>query len=81
MCENLGEMETTARVLALLSALQRRPRWSGPELAERLGVTVRTVRRDVELGTGHRTVVTHPAMYLLSLYLIEVTRAAFKSGW
>lgn len=41
-------MDTVARLLALLSALQARPRWSGPELAARLGVTVRTVRRDVE---------------------------------
>jgi predicted DNA-binding transcriptional regulator YafY len=39
---------TTARLLALLSLLQGHPRWSGPELADRLGVTVRTVRRDVE---------------------------------
>ncbi len=38
----------TARLLGLLSLLQARPRWSGPELALRLGVTVRTVRRDVE---------------------------------
>src|SRR5206468_337610 len=28
--------------------LQSRAVWSGPELAERLGVTVRSVRRDVE---------------------------------
>ena len=39
---------TTERLLALLSLLQGRPRWTGPELADRLGVTVRTVRRDVE---------------------------------
>jgi predicted DNA-binding transcriptional regulator YafY len=42
------------RLLALLSLLQARPRWTAPELAERLGVTERTVRRDVarlrELG-------------------------------
>jgi predicted DNA-binding transcriptional regulator YafY len=38
----------TARLLGLLSLLQGRPHWSGPELADRLGVTVRTVRRDVE---------------------------------
>jgi predicted DNA-binding transcriptional regulator YafY len=38
----------TGRLLALLSLLQARPQWSGPALAERLGVTVRTVRRDVE---------------------------------
>lgn len=40
--------ETTARVLRLLGLLQSRPVLSGPELAERLGVTVRSVRRDVE---------------------------------
>ena len=40
--------ETTARVLQLLGLLQSRPVWSGPELAARLGVTVRSVRRDVE---------------------------------
>ncbi len=40
--------ETTARVLRLLDLLQSRPAWSGTELAERLGVTTRTIRRDVE---------------------------------
>ena len=40
--------QTTARVLQLLGLLQSRPVWSGPELAERLDVTVRSVRRDVE---------------------------------
>jgi len=43
-----------ARLLGLLSLLQSRPRWNAPELAERLGVTARTVRRDIsrlrELG-------------------------------
>lgn len=38
---------TSARLLALLSLLQARPDWTGPELAERLEVTVRTVRNDV----------------------------------
>ncbi|GAB2687845.1 helix-turn-helix transcriptional regulator [Nocardia thraciensis] len=41
------ERGTTERVLTLLGLLQRRV-WTGPELAERLGVTPRTVRRDVE---------------------------------
>jgi predicted DNA-binding transcriptional regulator YafY len=41
-------METTERVLTLLGLLQQRQVWTGPELAERLGVTPRTVRRDVE---------------------------------
>jgi predicted DNA-binding transcriptional regulator YafY len=41
-------LETSARLLRLLSLLQTRRDWSGAELAERLGVDVRTVRRDVE---------------------------------
>lgn len=39
---------TTSRVLQLLGLLQSRRVWSGAELAERLGVTARSVRRDVE---------------------------------
>ncbi|MFF3275950.1 helix-turn-helix transcriptional regulator [Streptomyces chrestomyceticus] len=52
-----------ARMLRLLSLLQTRREWSGTDLSERLGVTTRTVRRDIdrlrELGypvegtTGH----------------------------
>ncbi|MBW0097634.1 HTH domain-containing protein, partial [Pseudonocardia sp. KRD-184] len=41
------ERGTTERVLTLLGLLQQRAVWTGPELAERLGVTPRTVRRDV----------------------------------
>ncbi|MDT3399513.1 YafY family protein [Streptomyces sp. B1866] len=41
-------LETSARLLRLLSLLQTRREWSGPELADRLGVTPRTVRRDVD---------------------------------
>ncbi|MFJ6697968.1 helix-turn-helix transcriptional regulator [Streptomyces sp. NPDC091272] len=37
-----------ARMLRLLSLLQTRREWSGAELSERLGVTVRTVRRDMD---------------------------------
>lgn len=37
-----------ARMLRLLSLLQTRREWSGAELAERLGVTGRTIRRDIE---------------------------------
>src|ERR1700761_8344974 len=40
--------ETTSRTLALLNLLQAHRQWSGSELAERLGVTERTLRRDVE---------------------------------
>jgi predicted DNA-binding transcriptional regulator YafY len=39
--------ETSARLLRLLSLLQARRDWSGADLASRLGVTERTVRRDV----------------------------------
>jgi predicted DNA-binding transcriptional regulator YafY len=42
------ETGTTQRVLRLLALLQQRPVWTGPELADRLGVTTRSVRRDVE---------------------------------
>jgi predicted DNA-binding transcriptional regulator YafY len=41
-------MESSAeRLLSLLSLFQTRPQWTAPELAERLGITARTVRRDV----------------------------------
>lgn len=40
--------ETTSRVLALLDLLQTHRQWAGPALAARLGVTERTLRRDVE---------------------------------
>ncbi|MFG1796903.1 helix-turn-helix transcriptional regulator [Nocardia sp. NPDC049149] len=44
----MEERGTTERVLTLLGLLQQRQVWTGPELADRLGVTPRTVRRDVE---------------------------------
>ena len=40
--------DTTSRALALLNLLQTHRHWPGSELADRLGVTERTVRRDVE---------------------------------
>jgi predicted DNA-binding transcriptional regulator YafY len=40
--------ETSSRLLALLSLLQARRDWPGAELAERLEVSGRTIRRDVE---------------------------------
>ncbi|WP_129663899.1 helix-turn-helix transcriptional regulator [Phytoactinopolyspora endophytica] len=40
--------ETSGRLLRLLTLLQTRRDWPGAELAVRLGVTTRTVRRDVE---------------------------------
>ncbi|CAI9418736.1 helix-turn-helix transcriptional regulator [Nocardioides sp. T2.26MG-1] len=39
--------ETATRTLALLSLLQSRSDWSGADLAERLGVSDRTIRHDV----------------------------------
>ncbi|MEV6278273.1 YafY family protein [Nocardia sp. NPDC051832] len=40
--------DTPARLLRLLSLLQTPREWPGSELAERLGVTDRTVRRDID---------------------------------
>ncbi|RRD04740.1 YafY family transcriptional regulator [Arachnia propionica] len=40
--------DPTSRVLSLLGLLESRSVWTGAELAERLGVTPRTLRRDVE---------------------------------
>jgi predicted DNA-binding transcriptional regulator YafY len=40
-------LETSARLLRLLSLLQTRRDWTSAELAARLGVTTRTVRNDV----------------------------------
>jgi predicted DNA-binding transcriptional regulator YafY len=41
-------LETSARLLRLLSLLQSRRDWTGPDLAGRLAVTTRTLRRDVD---------------------------------
>ena len=41
-------LETSARLLRLLTLLQSRRWWTGAELAEQLSVTSRTVRADVE---------------------------------
>lgn len=41
-------IETSARLLQALSLLQLKREWTGPMLAERMGVTERTVRRDIE---------------------------------
>lgn len=52
--------ETSARLLRLLSLLQTRRDWSGAELAERLGITARTVRRDIDRlrGLGYPVLAT-----------------------
>jgi predicted DNA-binding transcriptional regulator YafY len=49
--ENMSE-PTAARLLRLLSLLQTRPDWTGSELAERMEITPRTVRRDVDRLRG-----------------------------
>src|SRR2546421_12551436 len=45
-------LETSARLLRLLSLLQARRDWTSTELAARLGVTTRTVRNDVDRLRG-----------------------------
>ncbi|MEU3946848.1 YafY family protein [Streptomyces sp. NPDC029526] len=45
-------VETSARLLRLLSLLQTHREWSGTELAGRLGVSARTLRRDVDRLRG-----------------------------
>jgi predicted DNA-binding transcriptional regulator YafY len=41
-------LQTSARLLRLLSMLQARRFWAGPDLAQRLEVTDRTLRRDMD---------------------------------
>jgi predicted DNA-binding transcriptional regulator YafY len=50
ICEKMAGVmtETSGRLLRLLALLQGRRDWPGPELADRLGVSARTIRRDVE---------------------------------
>ncbi len=43
-----GMTDPTGRTLRLLSLLQARRDWAGTDLAGRLGISVRTLRRDVE---------------------------------
>ncbi|MCW2900493.1 MAG: regulatory protein DeoR [Streptosporangiaceae bacterium] len=61
---------TSARLLRLVSLLSSRPTWSNAELAARLEVTERTVRRDVdrlrELGYGVESVPGPGGGYRLS---------------
>jgi predicted DNA-binding transcriptional regulator YafY len=41
-------LDASARLLRLLTLLQARPTWSGVDLADRLEITPRTLRRDVD---------------------------------
>lgn len=46
--------DPTTRALSLLSLLQARLFWRGEDLAAELGVTARTLRRDVgQIGRAH----------------------------
>lgn len=56
-------IETSARLLSLLSLLQTRREWPGSELADRLEVSHRTIRRDVERlrELGYRVTATRGA--------------------
>ncbi|PJJ61479.1 helix-turn-helix transcriptional regulator [Compostimonas suwonensis] len=56
--------DTTARTLELLSLLQTHRHWAGPELAERLGVSGRTLRRDIDRlrELGYRVGATRGAI-------------------
>jgi predicted DNA-binding transcriptional regulator YafY len=40
--------ETSSRLLSLLALMQSRPAWPGTELAERLDVSTRTIRKDID---------------------------------
>ena len=48
MRQDYQVVDSAARLLRLLGLLQRRATWSGADLAERLEVDTRTIRRDVD---------------------------------
>src|SRR6266481_5722333 len=48
MGETGSMLQTSARLLRLLTLFQARRYWSGAELADRLEITPRTLRRDVD---------------------------------
>src|SRR5215210_8784632 len=48
MRTTLEDMNTSARMLRLLSILQTHRYWPGPELSDRLEVSPRTLRRDID---------------------------------
>ncbi|MGO1050221.1 helix-turn-helix transcriptional regulator [Crossiella sp. CA198] len=59
-------LDTSSRLLALLALMQSRPEWPGSELAERLHVSGRTIRNDIERlrGLGYPVEATRgPAGY------------------
>src|SRR5262245_38282728 len=49
LCDTIGSvLKNSSRLLRLLTLLQARGGWPGAELAERLEVSTRTLRRDVD---------------------------------
>ncbi len=44
--------QTSVRLLRLLRLLQTPDDWTSPQLAEKLGVTTRTIRKDIERLRG-----------------------------
>lgn len=48
MCQGWTVLSTSARLLRLMTVLQTQRFWSGPDLSDRLEVTPRTLRRDVD---------------------------------
>src|SRR5262249_48412672 len=59
-------LETSGRLLRVLALLQSRRDWPGPELAARLGVSPRTLRRDMDklrsLGYPVEVAASSPAV-------------------
>jgi predicted DNA-binding transcriptional regulator YafY len=45
--DRFAMLETSGRLLRILALLQTRRDWNGPQLARELGVTTRTIRKDV----------------------------------
>ncbi len=76
--------ETTSRVLQLLGLLQSRRVWTGEELAERLAVTTRSVRRDVErlrdLGYPVHASKGHGGGYQLGADLASYVRHSISAS-
>lgn len=68
-CHDSPMLATSDRLLRLLALLQTGRQWTGPDLADRLGVTTRTIRNDVDrvrrLGYGVEAVPGRAGGYRL----------------
>ena len=69
-------VETSARLLRLLALLQMRATWTGPELAERLGVTTRTVRKRPKGSRRYKKVQIRSAVAVLGVTSLSAREAA-----